>query len=326
MHDDIELGCLPKKRSFHNLATADSTGMTKVSKSQILGNRAEHLVSYLLSQFCLVRPVANGTDIGVDLFCEAISEDGHSAGHFWVQVKSKAKPTRKIKLDRGHVDYWIRQPVPVFIFIICESQNSDASNFEIHSINLIEQLIKNSNFRGKFRTFHSDETMSSNSQLEQFVRQTVPVTIARQKLTDGQIVPIKYNGVEGYVKKYATADSLKFIPKILKNIGRTSSLLAREILNNDKEQAFNQKLDQLEMILEAFAEARNYDMPYTLGMLQQRAGKYDKAIVNYERARDLLSTDCNPEIPAFGRTINNADLTLRIEFCKKQLNKSSQKR
>ena len=130
------------KQRFSNLDAWHHIQMTRVSTNQILGNRGENLVSYLLSQYCLVRPVANGTDIGVDLFCETIIEDGRSAGHFWIQVKSKAKQTKKVKLDKGHVEYWIRHPVPVFIFIICTDQNTNASNYEIRSINLIEQLIK----------------------------------------------------------------------------------------------------------------------------------------------------------------------------------------
>jgi tetratricopeptide (TPR) repeat protein len=293
--------------------------MTRVSTNQILGNRGENLVSYLLSQYCLVRPVANGTDIGVDLFCETIIEDGRSAGHFWIQVKSKAKQTKKVKLDKGHVEYWIRQPVPVFIFIICADQNTNASNYEIRSINLIEQLIKNSNFKGKSRIFHSDDAITNARELKRFVSQTVPKTIARQKLTEGLIVPIRYKGTDEYVKTYDVVDSAKFINKILKNIGRSSSLLANEILKSRKGKEFGKQLKQLELILEAFSDWPNFDMPCTLAILQERVGKYQQAIINYQKAIDILNRDKNHEISDFAKTSQIVQIRVRISICQKQL-------
>ena len=37
------------------------------------GNFAEATVAAWLSRRCLVRPVATGTDIGVDLYCESLA-------------------------------------------------------------------------------------------------------------------------------------------------------------------------------------------------------------------------------------------------------------
>jgi hypothetical protein len=60
----------------------------KVGNGQIIGSRGEMFVGFLLSSFCLIRPVANGTDVGVDLYCETLI-DGIPHSHFWVQVKTQ---------------------------------------------------------------------------------------------------------------------------------------------------------------------------------------------------------------------------------------------
>ncbi len=55
----------------------------RIGSSQVIGSRGEMYIAFLLSQYCLVRPVANGTDDGVDLYCEALIE-GVPHSHFWV--------------------------------------------------------------------------------------------------------------------------------------------------------------------------------------------------------------------------------------------------
>ena len=64
--------------------------MPSVDVNRLKGNYAQTLVSTWLSRMCLVRPVAEGTDIGIDLYCEAIV-DGVPYLHFWVQVESDSK-------------------------------------------------------------------------------------------------------------------------------------------------------------------------------------------------------------------------------------------
>src|SRR5438105_1430626 len=79
--------------------------MTAVDNNRVLGNFGSAWVAQALSRHCLVRPVADGTDIGLDLYCETLAEgpsepEGDSgtkpaprAGflHFWVQVKAGAQ-------------------------------------------------------------------------------------------------------------------------------------------------------------------------------------------------------------------------------------------
>ncbi|GAI83095.1 unnamed protein product [marine sediment metagenome] len=60
--------------------------MPNIDEKRILGNYGSNLVAHTLSKICLVRPVAEGTDIGIDLYCETI-EERQGFLHFWAQVK-----------------------------------------------------------------------------------------------------------------------------------------------------------------------------------------------------------------------------------------------
>lgn len=100
--------------------------MPFVDTNRLKGNYASNLVSLWLSKICLVRPVAEGTDIGIDLFCESLAENT-PFGHFWVQVKtipmgniSKGSEGQVAWFDfeTRHLQYWQRQPIPVYVFLV----------------------------------------------------------------------------------------------------------------------------------------------------------------------------------------------------------------
>ena len=98
--------------------------MPKVLTNMLIGNYAEAYVTSILSSECLVRKVSEGTDIGVDLYCEIV-KDGKPFLHFWMQVKGGTqckviqkgkKATCSFKFD--HLRYWNEQPVPIFIALV----------------------------------------------------------------------------------------------------------------------------------------------------------------------------------------------------------------
>jgi len=109
--------------------------MSIIDQERITGSYGEHLVSYLLSKHCLIRPVAAGTDVGIDLYCEHFEESGMKEGtetrlykpflHFWVQVKSgkkiyvhKNKKIASYQFKYKDLKYWERQPIPVYAFLV----------------------------------------------------------------------------------------------------------------------------------------------------------------------------------------------------------------
>src|SRR5689334_16176478 len=94
--------------------------VTKATQQRLSGNyAAQYVAARLAAANCLVRPVAEGTDQGVDLYCEVI-DDEQPKRHFWVQVKGglTRPPTGghpRITLGGKHLAYWANQPVPVFV-------------------------------------------------------------------------------------------------------------------------------------------------------------------------------------------------------------------
>ncbi len=99
--------------------------MPIVDDNRLKGNSALWTVGKLLSDAgCLVRPVAADTDIGIDLYCETV-QDKEPFLHFWVQIKSgtsqvviRENGTASCSVKVDHLKYWLRQPVPVFLFLI----------------------------------------------------------------------------------------------------------------------------------------------------------------------------------------------------------------
>lgn len=96
-----------------------------LTDSQLKGNWGEHFIaSELAAKGCLVRNVTQGHDTGVDLYCET-TWNGFPFLHFWCQIKTRKMLGQKEQItyrppkkEKKHIDYWLKQPVPVFIFII----------------------------------------------------------------------------------------------------------------------------------------------------------------------------------------------------------------
>lgn len=98
--------------------------MTTIDQNRLKGNYAANLIAEWLSRVCLVRPVAEGTDIGIDLYCESVIRNTPFL-HFWVQVKainnshiSTDGKSAWFNFKTSHLHYWSRQPVPLYAFLV----------------------------------------------------------------------------------------------------------------------------------------------------------------------------------------------------------------
>jgi len=165
--------------------------MPIIDEKRILGNYGAHLVAHILSKFCLVRPVAEGTDIGIDLYCETI-EERQGFLHFWAQVKSG----KQVKIENGkgicqfevdHLRYWEHQPVPVFAFYV-RSGFPPKRPKQIFMANLSGYLMRYGIPQGKYKDIGSDLTidLKSDEWHEEFLLQL--------KLTTSHL-PLKKHGI-----------------------------------------------------------------------------------------------------------------------------------
>lgn len=290
----------------------------KIGESQMIGNRGEMFVAFLLSQFCLVRQVASGTDVGVDLYCETLIE-GVPHCHFWVQVKTcRKKLAKRMRFDAKDLEYWLRQPIPVFVFFVSDS-NMGFDDYKINVVNLTEKFINKPVINptsNADKTLESDVTITSTTELKRFVFQQVPETIARQFLRDGILFPIKTTAQNQYVKTYNSIGIERFARPIMKNIGRTAALLLKNVLSLPRDE-FKKQREQLEQILESFAEWGNHDFHFALGLSKMNSLKYEEAIRCFERSRKNIIDDSLAPSDVKNRGLRNVEQY--IALCKTKI-------
>lgn len=266
--------------------------MPTVTLNQLLGNQGEALVTYLLSKFCLVRPVAGGTDVGIDLFCETIT-DNQPNNNFLVQVKaSSAEGETSYIFDKEKILYWWRQTLPVFVFLVSPEINYKNQKFKIHVINLTECFLEDSEIKHQSKTLKSNFTINSVETMQEFVTSIVPVSAARLWLKHGVIIPSKPGLEVGYLKHYPAVGCGVFAKQALKSIGRSASMILLDLVENQEMTGDNRRYRlHLEAVLETFESYGNYDMHYSLGLSKYKDGRHRESIVHFTKAINCIKTD-----------------------------------
>lgn len=293
------------------------SGRKKIGKGQITGNRGEMFVGFLLSKFCLVRPAANGTDVGVDLYCEALmDETPHS--HFWVQVKTRRGKMAKSKTFRKQdLEYWSRQPIPVFIFFVSDDA-MDFNHFRINVISLTEKFNEEPSLPNKKSKLACDLTISTQDELKRFVFNEVPKTVSRMYIREGVIFHTRRNVYDEYARSYESRGIHKYTTKIMKNIGRSSALLMKDIISSGKDD-LNIWRKQLEKILETFFPRwGNYDFHLATGLSKEKDKEYAGALPYFEKALENIDSDSRfKEYSESPRRL----ITAKIELCRSKIEK-----
>jgi len=207
--------------------------MAKVDLNRLKGNFAEHVTAAWLSRVCLVRPVAEGTDIGLDLYCESVLESTPYL-HFWVQVK--AIPESNI-LDEGgkkgaffdfpadQLRYWERQPIPVYVFLVPIGTWPPVFPATIYTIRVTEQIIRAGIPEQKsvrLKTFEGSDASNLDEDLREFVEKIVPSDSSILFLRKGMVVPWE-NLDEDQEPRYTIGIGFQYVEKILDAIRDTAT-------------------------------------------------------------------------------------------------------
>jgi hypothetical protein len=118
--------------------------MPLVPESRLKGNYGASVLMARLSAECLVRQVAADTDVGIDLYCETVSE-GQPFLHFWLQVRAGKQckiesggNNATCRFSRDELTYWSRQPVPVFAALVPTVDCRNTAGF----VNIISQALE----------------------------------------------------------------------------------------------------------------------------------------------------------------------------------------
>lgn len=263
--------------------------MTKATKSLISGNRGEAFVSFVLSRYCLVRPVASGTDIGIDLYCESILGDTPST-HFWVQVKTFKVKRKSITIENNYLEYWMRQPVPSFIFIVHDTGQLDESNFSLGAV-VLNELLRGNHLAEGGKTKVPVFVTLTQDKLREFILEAIPQIESRIRMAEGIIAPVRRPD-DMYLKIYNAATLRRYARNVLKVVGRNCSLLIEDILRGKGDEEFYKDYRMLaEKVLQNFCDFGNWDMPYWYGRSKQFDGFHQEALEAFGKARNCVLRD-----------------------------------
>ncbi|MCK4679254.1 MAG: DUF4365 domain-containing protein [Bacteroidales bacterium] len=288
----------------------------KIPNQQIIGNQAESFVSFKLSRFCLIRPVASGTDIGIDLYCESIKENKPHI-HFWIQVKGSNDGKASYKFSTNHLEYWDTQPVPVFAFLVTNSKLLEPENYNIYVINITEQLISGLDLKGNSKTLHSDICIKNDDELEDFINKTVEITTSRQKLKDGIISPTP-SSKNQYVKYIFSQGASRYSDLIYQTIRVNSAFIVEDLVEREtgdpQNEQFKKKRKEFTLVLEAFKERKNWEVPYGLGLSYFQDKRNNDALEQFKRSIDIIRSDLKVNQAEFSPKVRDIEqLIERIE-------------
>jgi hypothetical protein len=278
--------------------------MPEVPESRLKGNYGAAVVMARLSRECLVRPVAADTDIGVDLYCETIDQ-GQPFLHFWVQVKAgnqcKKDPSNErayCSFKRSDLEYWARQPVPVFAALV-PTEWPPQCDPDIYIIDITTQSLS-IDFSGKWKTknLHSDYCWQARDivSIRTFLTQVVPESTARLQCSKG-VVAASPVLTRQYVRSIPAVPVSQFKDKILNQIRTTA---ANSILfsydqgvKHADDIAF---LRRLARIVELFDEDPHWETFMARAITRHADQDYKRALELYQRAVDSIKGDsdvCN---------------------------------
>ena len=296
--------------------------MPAVTENRLKGNYGAALVMSRLSGECLVRPVAAETDVGVDLYCETVAE-GRPFLHFWLQVKAgdqcKRDPstnTASCAFELDHLDYWGRQPVPVFAALV-PSGWPVLREPDIYIIDLTTQILtKGFPAAQRTVTLWSDYGWPAGvrGSVVEFLAQVVPDTTARLQVSKG-VIGASPTPTPQYVRTMPHVPVLRFKDVILYQLRTTAAnaiLFSLGDMGPTAEGAAFRRL--LARIVAQFDDEPHWENFFSRALSSHLDEDYPDAIVLYEKARQSIQNDPNvrneatwqEQIPVIERLEQNA--------------------
>ncbi|MBK9121011.1 MAG: DUF4365 domain-containing protein [Phycisphaerales bacterium] len=269
--------------------------MPIVKEDHLKGNYGESLVATRLSAHCLVRPVASGTDVGVDLYCETVDTQRPFL-HFWVQVKTGGQCNSKngtlcCKFKRDNLEYWNRQPVPVFAALMATKWPVEDEPIigivDVGEWLLLNELPTNS---ATLKT-HKVWDPGNSAQVREFLQADVPAATARLHCKQGVVAHVPTLARQ-YVREAPHVPVLRFNNQIIDQLRVTAALSIRFALlsNNigDEEKNFVRRLAG---IVEQFSDDPHYENSLALGLAAHVETDYCNAERYYSEARRHINED-----------------------------------
>ena len=273
-----------------------------ITDNQLKGNWGErYIAGNLSSQGCLVRHVIQGRDTGIDLYCETVKENKPFL-HFWCQVKTSKEYKREskqesFKSEEKHKEYWLAQPVPVFIFLVPDSRNKfDVPYYICRALDLkVEERINS------FTKVELPEDLST------FLNERLALETFLWELKNGKVGHLK-TPKEGYTKQFPTGVAHAFESELLQSLQWTLWRLSEDILfhginrkeilekpnlNDDEKERFERAKPYMEAleILIVKKKDKHYQNFRTIGIYYELEKEYEKSLEHYKKSKSCIEKD-----------------------------------
>lgn len=244
-----------------------------ITDNQLKGNWGEdYIASNLAANDCFVRRVTQGLDTGIDLYCEMI-KDGEPFLHFWCQVKTSEEWSGEEEQVSAPSDiekykeYWLRQPVPVFIFLVPDLRDQYPPYY---ICSVFDYWWRNN--KKSFLKIKPPKDLST------FLNEHLVVQTFFWDLKDGKVRHLKTTPKQEYTLLYPSGVAHIFEQKLFKSLHTTLWRLSQDILFHDidpegmLEKAIHNN-DEIERIKKA--------KPYVKALKILIEGKNDEHYQNY---------------------------------------------
>jgi hypothetical protein len=295
--------------------------MPAVPESRLKGNYGASVVMARLSSECLVRPVAVDTDVGIDMYCETVAE-GYPFLHFWLQVKAgdqcqvdSSSTYASCRFQRDHIDYWARQPVPVFAALVPTAWPAQ-SDPHIYIVDITTWILLNPELapHDSF-TLRSDHHWlpGDRESVQAFLRTEVPKTTARLQVSRG-VVAHSPTPTPQYVQMIPFVPVTRFKDQILLQLRRTAAYSILFTVGPAALEVEDREfVHLLARIVEQFGDDPHWENFMARGLSCHIAGDYAGGLAMYARAKAGIEGDSRvSNDPSWRETVRNIQ---RLEEC-----------
>jgi len=281
------------------------------TENQIKGNWGEQYVAERLSACgCLVHQVPQGHDCGIDLYCESIYH-GKPFLHFWFQVKTSKEYKSEndycsYRAGSDELEYWLSQPIPVFIVLVPDEQDKRPPFFICPIIpEIYAPKVNDKTFTFKSMMKIDCNVLSDLS--DKFLNSALICETFVWDARKGKVSFLKNPEAE-YVYQIPTGVIHVFEEKLKLSLRLTLWRLSEDLLSQlydidtlslkhhsaiEKSELLNNVKPYIQA-LEVFVRGKNignYENIVTIGLLAEIEANYPKAEEHYQEAIDSIQGD-----------------------------------
>ncbi|MFC2108518.1 DUF4365 domain-containing protein [Candidatus Bipolaricaulota bacterium] len=291
--------------------------MPIVDPNRLKGNAAAFQVAALLSQLCLVRPVAADSDVGVDLYCETTREQMPFL-HFWIQVKSGTRQIRLFKdgetascsFKRDHLAYWARQPVPVLGALIRDPFDRDAGR-SVYIVDISRHIMNQGLPEKKEATLRSSFRLQFGDQdgIRRFVYDFVEATTALWQFRIHGVVKPVPRVLPEYWQNYPMLPIVRYQDLVSDQIRRSATISLLQAFLQGQLSLIRPETRRILGKLAGMYDFNHWENPMAAAVCLHSDEEYVQARKYYQEALDCINRD--PHAPERRSVQANREL---IEF------------